>query len=159
MKPEATYAVSAGVGVACLVIAALFWFIGNRMLPRLTTCLVMTGVAGLITTWAGETASGAIGSITKLIDKLTLSKLDAKVSGLIALVAVFILVIHLWRKQVGWLTLAAAALLPIAVRSATGDLGDGLHTLVQGITDFFASLVGPLTGTAPHAPTPKPSGK
>ncbi|MBC9000532.1 hypothetical protein [Micromonospora aurantiaca (nom. illeg.)] len=147
MKPEATYAVSAGAGLACLVIATLLWTVGNRMLPRVTTVLVMTGVSGLITTWAGEQADGAVGSITKLIDKLTMDKLDAKVSGLIALAAFFVVAVHMWRKQVDWITLAAAALLPLAVRSATGDFGDGLEQLVKGITEFVGSIVGSFTGT------------
>src|SRR5689334_5602988 len=97
-----TYAVTAGTGLACLAIAALLWFIGNRMLPRVTTVLVMTGVAGLVTTWAGEQATGAIGTITKAIDTITVEKLDAKVSGLIALAALFIVGVHLWRRQVDW---------------------------------------------------------
>lgn len=141
-----TYAVSAGIGLTCLVFAALFWFPGNQMLPRVTTVLVMTGVAGLTTTWAGEQAGGALGTVTRLMDQITLDMVDARISGLIAFALVFIVGLQLWRRTVSVITLVAAALLPLLTRSATGDLGNGVRQIVTGIVQFFGGLIGSVTG-------------
>lgn len=141
------YAVSATVGLVCLIASVLLWTIGNRMLPRLTVLLILTGVAGLTSTWAGRQAGGAIGTANGVLDGVTVDLFGARVSSFVAFILAFIVGVQLYRKQVGTLTLFAAALLPIAVRGATGDMGSALANVVAGIARFVGGLVATLTGT------------
>lgn len=141
------YGYSAGTGLACLGLAAFFWLILGRKLPRLTALLVLSGVALLITTWAGKTAQGFVGKANALIDSFTVDLVDSSVAGLIALFAAMTLGALLWQKKVDWLTLGLAALVPLAARSATGDFGEVVRTVIEVVVDFFGSIVGTLAGT------------
>lgn len=134
------YAISATAGMFLLIMAGLLWFVGNQMLPRLTAVLVAIGVAGIVTTGAGDTANSTLVTINRVIDKFTVDTVDTRVSGFIAFIAGFIVIAHIKRRSVSTLTLAAAALFPLALRASTGDLGDGLRSLFAGLVN----VVGPV---------------
>ncbi|MEU7802699.1 hypothetical protein AB0B10_25905 [Micromonospora arborensis] len=146
-KGAVAFGLSAGTGLVCLIAAALQWFVNDRKTPRLVALLVMVGVACLTTTWAGETAGGLVGKATGLMDSFTVDRFDATVSGFAAAVLLFVLGVCFRKKRIEPWTLVVAALIPLALRSAGGDLGDGAVTVVKTIVQVVGGIVGTVAGT------------
>lgn len=131
-------AVTATVGVVCLVAAALIWTVGGRHTPRLVVALVMTGVAGIASTAAGSWLREAVGwlntAVAGVIGRLT----GAVVVGLVAAIALYVLVVHLRNRSVDNKTLVSAAIVPVAVTSIPGPIGAAAATAVSALTGTVA---------------------
>jgi hypothetical protein len=132
-----TQAVSATVGLVCLVAAGLIWTVGNRHTPRLVVALVITGMVGLTSTTFGGW-SRQIMAWLNTTDRLTGRLTGVVVVGLVAAVALYVLVIHVRRNSIGNKTLVSAAIVPLAVTSIPGPIGAAAVTLVSAISGSVA---------------------
>ena len=145
-------AVSATVGVICLVAAVLFWKIGQKHTPRLTALLVLTGFAGLMGTPVGGWIRSGINWFNNLLGTLA-SKLfgpqllDAVVIGLIpAGIALYVLVVHVKDKSIDNKTFGAAAATPFTVAAIPGPLGAAAATVVTAIASAIGYGVASIFG-------------
>lgn len=142
-----TSAVSATIGVICLVAALLFWKIGQKHTPRLTVLLVLTGFAGFLSTPAGGWIRSGIDWFNNLLGQLASSiigpsHVNATVIGLIvAASAVYVLVIHLKNKSVDKNTFGAAAITPFMVAAIPGPIGAAAVTVVTALTSAIGLAV------------------
>ena len=136
----ATTAVSTGVALACLIAAALLWFVGGH-LPRVTLLLVVTASLGLASTAAGSAVHNAVAALVSQANAQTVSLLGAGISGLVGLVLGYVIYIHWVQRQITYATLASGALLPM-VAAATPGLGGRVLMWALGLC---ASLI---TGVA-----------
>lgn len=116
-------AVPLAIAVAALVAAALFWFVGNHT-PRITLLLVILASMGMAgTTWGAQVHNSAAQAFTSASADLK----GQMTSGIIGLIVIgtmgYIVGVHWANRQVGYVTLAAGALLPFIGDSDPGALG------------------------------------
>ena len=130
-------AVTAGVALACLIAAALLWFVGGHF-PRVTLLLVITASAGLAGTSLGVNLHNAITSLIGQANSATTNLVGAGVGGLVGLILAYVLYIHWDRRQITYLTLAAGALLPLVAAATPGWGGRLLIWALGLITDLCA---------------------
>jgi hypothetical protein len=127
-------AVSATIGLICLIAVALIWTIGGKHTPRLCVVLTITGVVGILGTYIGKKiaqgvsyASGGVGTITQHLT-------GTVVAGLLGLGLLYVVVIHVKNKNVTTMTLLAAAALPVAIVTIPGPIGNLAAGLISGLT-------------------------
>ena len=133
-----TQTVSATVGLVCLVAAGLIWTVGNRHTPRLVVALIITGMVGLGSTAFGGWARQAVGWLNQTTDRLTGQLTGVVVVGLVAGIALYVLIVHLRRNAVDNMTLVSAAIVPIAVTSIPGPIGAAAVTAVSALSGTVA---------------------
>lgn len=133
-----TQAVSATVGLVCLVAAGLIWTVGNRHTPRLVVALVITGMVGLGSTTFGTWARQVVGWLNQTTDRVTGQLTGVVVVGLVASIALYVLIVHLRRNSIDTKTLVSAAIVPIAVTSIPGPIGAAAVTAVTALSGAMA---------------------
>jgi hypothetical protein len=126
--------VSATIGLICLVAAALMWTIGRRWQPRVIVVLVLTGMTGLSGSQVGGWVRTAVAWADGLAGRLTGQMTGVVLVGLVATVALVVVVAHLWFGTVSRATLLAALVLPVAVTTVPGIVGDVSTTAVTAVT-------------------------
>jgi len=138
--------VSALAGLICLVIAALIWFVGGKHTPRLIVLLVLTGTAGLLGTPAGGWLRTAVGWLSGATGTVTGRLTGVVVVGLVALVAIYVLVIHLRGGRADVKTIAAAVVTPAAVTTIPGPVGALASGAIGAVTGGVGAGVGAMFG-------------
>jgi len=133
-----TQAVSATVGLVCLVAAGLIWTVGNRHTPRLVVALVITGMTGLASTAFGNWARQVIAWLNDTTDRLTGRLTGVVVVGLVAAIALYVLIVHVRRNSVDNKTLVSAAIVPLAVSSIPGPIGAAAATAISALAGTVA---------------------
>lgn len=126
--------VSATVGLLCLVAAALMWTICRRWQPRVIVFLILTGMFGLAGSTFGGWVRTAVAWADRLVGRMTGQMTGVVITGLIALIALVVVVAHLWFGTVSRTTLIAALVLPVVVTTIPGVVGDVSTTAVTGLT-------------------------
>jgi hypothetical protein len=145
-------AVSAAVGVICLVAALLFWKVGQKHTPRLTALLVLTGFAGFMATPAGGWIRSAITWCNNLLGTIAAqlfgaARVNALVIGLItAGTALYILAIHFKHKSIDGTTFGAAAITPFTVAAIPGPVGAAAVSVVTAVTSAIGYGVASMFG-------------
>ena len=140
-------AVSASIGLVALVAAALLWFVGDHF-QRLTVLLVMVASAGLVGTPLGRLMRSVVDWADQGTSQLETRWFGSAVGGLIAAVALYVVAVHLKKNQVSAWTLAAAAVVPIAVVTIPGPLGAAALTVVTAVVSVVAWPIGQGLGIA-----------
>lgn len=130
-------AVTAGVAVACLVAAALLWFVGGHF-PRVTLLLVITASAGLAGTSLGVNLHNAVDSLIGQANAATTSLIGGGIGGLVGLILAYVIYIHWDRRDISYTTLAAGILLPLVAAATPGTGGRFLLWALGLITDLCA---------------------
>ncbi|HEX5347870.1 MAG TPA: hypothetical protein VFW64_12350 [Pseudonocardiaceae bacterium] len=131
--PHLNQTVSGSVAVVALGLAAAIWIFGEKHTPRLMVLLVLTGMTGLVSTPVGQWLRSIVDWGNRALGSLTARWTGAAVSGLIAVLAVYVLLVRLLRqKTVDDWTLAAAAVAPLAVATIPGPLGHATYTALIG---------------------------
>lgn len=133
-----TQAVSATVGLVCLVAAALIWTVGARHTPRLVVALVITGMVGLASTPFGGWARQVVDWLSTTTNRVTGRLTGVVVVGLVAAIALYVLAIHVHRRTIDNKTLVSAAIVPLAVTSIPGPIGAAAVTLVTALSGSVA---------------------
>ena len=145
-------AVSATVGVICLVAALLFWKVGQKHTPRLTALLVLTGFAGFMATPAGGWIRSAIDWFNNLLGQIASQILgpqhvNAIVVGLItAGAALYMLVVHLKNRSIDGKTFGAAAVTPFTIAAIPGPIGSAAMSVVTAVTSAIGYGVASMFG-------------
>ena len=106
----------------------------------------MTGVAGLLNTSAGRWVRAAVGWLDAMTGKVTGQLTGVVVVGLVAAVAIYVVVIHLRRGRTDTKTLTAAAIAPVAVTTIPGPIGAAAFTAVSAVTGAMGWAVGAAFG-------------
>jgi len=140
-------AVSATIGLVALLAAGLIWFFGNHT-PRLVVLLVMTGMAGMVGTPLGKWVRHVVDWANEQTGKLTTRWTGAAVAGLLAIAAVYILVVRMKDRKVDNLTIGTAAVVPVAVATIPGPLGGAAFNVVTGITSVVGWAISQALGLA-----------
>lgn len=131
-----SYEVGGGIGVICLVLAALFWTprIGKRHTTRAVVLLELTGLAGLLgTPLGGQVAKGTTSANNTIGQWLTIW-VGVGAVGVPCIVALYMLVMDWVHKKIGERTLVAG---PVAMLTASTVPGAGV-----AITSGFGFLTG-----------------
>lgn len=138
--------ISAGVGVLCLVAAAILITAGSWQWPRLIVALVLTGVAGL----ANATFAGAVQrSVTRLDGKVggfIGEWTGAAVTGVIGLTLIGLLGFWVWKNRIDIRTVGVAAAVPFTVTLIPGPLGVFLVSAVAVVPLMLGGVVAWLFG-------------
>jgi len=135
---------TASVAVACLIAAALLWFVGGHF-PRVTLLLVITASAGLAGTSIGVNLHNGVDSLIGQADAVTASWVGGGIGGLIGLILAYVIYIHWDRRQITYTTLGAAVMLPMVAALTPGTGGKLLLWALGLITELCtagAHLIG-----------------
>lgn len=146
MNSAITAAVSGSVGLICLVAAGLIWTVGRRHTPRLALALVITGMVGLAATPLGSWGRTAVGWLNDLVGQVAGRLTGTVVAGLLAAVLFYVVVTHVWRRDIDTKTLVAGGVLPLAVTSVPGSVGAVMSTGVFAVANVMGWGVGALFG-------------
>ncbi len=146
MNSAVSAAVTASVGLVCLVAAALIWTVGRRHTPRLTLALVITGMVGLAGTQVGSWGRTAVGWANNLLGQVAGRLTGTVVAGLLAAALFYVVVTHVWRRDIDTKTLVAGGVLPLAVTSVPGSIGAVMSTGVFMVANTMGWAVGALFG-------------
>jgi hypothetical protein len=135
-------AVSAAVGLICLIGAVLNVYVGKNHWPKLTVALVLTGATGLLNATFGSAIHDAVnkadGTIGQGIGKFT----GTIVAGLVGAVLIGYVALRLKHKQYDKKTFTATALVPPTVTLIPGTLGTIATTAVGIVPAAVAWFVG-----------------
>ena len=137
-------AVSAGVAVACLVAAALLWFVGGHF-PRVTLLLVITASAGLAGTSIGVNLHTAVDSRVNQANSAATTLVGGGIGGLIGLILAYVIYVHWHQRNITYTTLAAGILLPLVAAATPGTGGRLLLwalNLITNLCAYGAHLIG-----------------
>lgn len=134
--------VSAAVGLICLVSAGLIWTVGQKHTPRLVVVLVLVGVLGLVATPVGAWLRSAVGWVDSLTGRLTGQLTGVVITGLIGFIALYVLVAHMYRRNINGKTLLAAGVVPIAATTIPGVIGTVAVSLTTALATAVAAVVG-----------------
>jgi len=127
--------VSGTVGLICLVAAALMWTVGKRHTPRLIVALLITGVVGILGTPVGGWLRRAVGWVDTMTGTVTGRLTGTVVVGLVAAIALYVLVVHVGiRKKVTDKTLIAATVVPVSISTVPGPIGDVTTWVLGALT-------------------------
>ncbi len=137
-----TTAVSATVGLLCLIAAALIWTVGQKHTPRLVVVLTFVGTLGIANTVMGGWLRSAVGWVDDITGQLTGALTGAVIVGLIGMVAFYVLIVHVWKRNITTKTLIVAAVAPLAVTSIPGVVGQVAMSLTGALATATATLVG-----------------
>jgi hypothetical protein len=131
-----SYEVGGGIGLICLVLAALFWTprIGKRHTTRAIVLLELTGIAGLLGTPPGVAMAKAITSGNATIGQWITVWVGVGAVGVPCLVALYMLVMDWVHKKITERTLVAG---PVAMLTASTVPGAGV-----AITSGFGFVTG-----------------
>lgn len=140
-------AVSAAIGLVALAAAATMWFTG-RHAPRLVVLLLMTGVAGMLGTPVGSWLRSVVDWANQAAANITTRWTGTAVTGLLAGVATFVLVVRLKDSKVDNWTLFTAAVVPVAAATIPGPLGHAALTAVTAVTAAIGWTLGQAFGLA-----------
>jgi len=114
-----------------LVAAALFWFVGGHT-PRVTLLLVILASMGLAGTSWGANLHGAVTAAFASASADAKAQLTAGSIGLIVVGALgYIVGVHWVNRQVTYVTLGAAALLPFLGAADPGMIGKVIVTILS----------------------------
>jgi len=141
-----TGGVSAAVGLVCLVAAALIWTVGRRHTPRLVVALVIAGMVGVLGTPMGNWVRQAVGYLDQVTGAVTGRLTGVVLTGLVAGIALYVVVVHLTNKSVDTKTLIAAAIVPVAVSFVPGVVGDVGAGVINAVASGMAMVVGAAFG-------------
>jgi hypothetical protein len=136
--------VTATVAVFCLVAAGLLWFVGGHF-PRVTLLLVITASAGLAGTSIGKDIHNAVDNLIGQADTASTNLIGGAVGGFLGLILAYVIYIHWDRRQITYLTLASAFLLPMVAAATPGTGGRVLIWALGLITQLCtaaAHLIG-----------------
>jgi hypothetical protein len=140
-------AVTAAIGLIALVAAAALWFTGQNA-PRLTVLLVMTGTSGILGTPVGAWLRSASDWLNQTTNSITARWAGTTVTGLLAGVATFVLIIRMKDNKVDNWTLALAVLVPVSVASIPGPLGHAAYTAVVAVVAVIGWAISQAFGIA-----------
>lgn len=128
-----TGAVSVAAGLVCIVAAVLMWTIGGRHTPRLVVLLVLSGVTGILGTWAGRKLNQGVTFLDSAVASVSGQMTGVVVTGLLGAGLLYVLAIDMWQKRVSTRTLLVAAALPVTVVAIPGAFGSMAAGLVGGV--------------------------
>ena len=137
-------AVTAGVAVFCLIAATLLWFVGGHF-PCVTLLLVITASAGLAGTSIGTNIHNAVDNMIGQANTATTNLVGGGIGGLVGLILAYVIYIHWDRRQITYLTLASAFLLPM-VAAATPGTGGRLLLWALGLITQLCAYAAHLIG-------------
>lgn len=135
--------VSVAAGVTCWVVAGVLWFVVRGFTPpkidawidRLIVLLVLTGTVGIAGTGLGGLLRRMVNNVTGWVSSVAGSATGFAVVLGVALVAIVVVIVHVWQASVDKKSLAAAVIAPLTVGSIPGSVGVaalGLITAVSG---------------------------
>jgi hypothetical protein len=129
--------VSGAVGLICLVAALLMWTVGNRQLPIVIVCLVITGMAGILNTGVGGWIRTGVNWLNTGITKIAGTLGMPITLGLAAAALTFIVVAHVIQGEVEDKTLLMAGALPAVAGAIPGVVG----SVITGALSLLTSVV------------------
>lgn len=134
-------AVPVVIAIGALVAAALFWFVGGHT-PRVTLLLVILASMGLAgTSWGANLHTAVTGAFTS-VSSDTKSQLTAGGVGLIVVGALgYIVGVHWVNRQVTYVTLVAAAVLPFLGDADPGMIGKVILTALS-LVSYGGNAIG-----------------
>lgn len=138
--------VSAGVGLVCLVVAAVLIVAGGWQWPRLIVALVLTGSAGLLSSTIGGWVQRSVTSVDAKASGLVGQWTGVAVTGLLSLALLGFLGFWVYRGQIDAKTVAAAAVAPAAVVLIPGAVGSVLLTLLALVPSVLGAVIAFLFG-------------
>jgi hypothetical protein len=129
---------SASLGLLCLLIAAIMWWVADRYRPRVVVVLVLAGMTGIVGSgFARGLHHGAVytdNAMGRFLGQYT----GASIVGLVAILALAFVVIGLGKDKVTGKTIFAAMLVPVTVAMIPGTVGQ----VGVAATSALASAVG-----------------
>jgi hypothetical protein len=140
-------AVSAAIGLVALAAAATMWFTGPHA-PRLVVLLLMTGIAGMLGTPIGSWLRSVVDWLNQATANITTRWTGTAVTGLLAGIATFVLIVRMKDKRVDKWTLLVAAFVPIAAATIPGPLGRAAYTAVTAVTAVMGWAISQAFGIA-----------
>lgn len=138
--------VSAGVGIVCLVAAGVLIVAGRWQWPRLIVALVITGVAGLLTSTIGSWMHASVTRLDRRASAFVGQWTGAAVSGILAVVLLGFLAFWIWHNQVDAKTIGVAAAVPVTVTLIPGPLGAFAVAAVSVVPAVLGGVVAWLFG-------------
>lgn len=134
--------ISVTFGLLCLVAAALLRTVGRKAAPRLTVFLILAGVVGIAGTPVGGWLRTGIGWADQAVNSVIGRYTGAAAVGLLALVALAVLVFDLLHRAVSNRTLACAAVLPVAGATIPGTTGAVVMGAIGTVAGAFGAIGG-----------------
>jgi hypothetical protein len=135
-------AISAAVGVICLIFAVLNVYVGKNHWPKLTVALVLTGATGLLNATIGSTIHRAINNADAASAKFVGGLTGVVVTGVLSATLFGYLLFRLKHKQFDKRTYTVTALVPATVTLIPGTVGTIATTVVGIVPAFVAGIVG-----------------
>lgn len=139
-------AVSAAVGIVCLIAACVLMVVGQWQWPRLIVALVMTGSAGLLSSTIGGWAQRSVTSLDRRFSSFVGQWTGAAVTGLLSLVLLAVLGFWVWHRRIDVKTIGVAAAVPMTVTLIPGPLGTFAVAVVSVIPWALGGAVAWLFG-------------
>lgn len=139
-------AVSAGVGLVCLVAAGVLIMAGGWQWPRLIVALVLTGSAGLVSSTVGGWAQRSITRVDGRIGSFVGQWTGAAVTGLLSVILLGVLAFWVWHGQVDTKTVGVAAAVPMTVSLIPGPLGTFAVAAVSIVPSVLGGVIAWLFG-------------
>ena len=130
-------AVPATVGLIALVAFGVLWFTGPHA-PRVAVLLLMTGVAGLLSSPVGGWLRSLVDWVSSALSSVFVKTTGTWVSGLLGGAALALLIIRFKDKRIDRWTLALAVVVPVAVATIPGPVGRLAVTAVTAVTAIVA---------------------
>jgi uncharacterized membrane protein len=134
------------MGLLCLLVAAIMWMVADRWHPRVVVVLVLAGMSGLagsgLGNWIHRTAVYLDAAAGKFIGQFT----GTAITGLVAILALALVVVGLWKDKVTGKTIVAAMFVPVTVAMVPGMVGQASTSAVTALASAVASVGGALFG-------------
>lgn len=134
-------AVTATVGVLCLVGALLIATVGRMQWPRVTAALVLTGSAGLLNSTIGGMIHNGVTNVDSKLGRAIGSWTGVVVTGLIGMIVIAVAGFWIYQRRIDMRTLAVTAAVPPTVTLIPGTFGTAAVTIVGLVPSMIAWAV------------------
>ncbi len=134
-------AVTASVGVLCLVGALLIATVGKMQWPRATVALVLTGVTGILNASIGPTIREGVNAADSKIGAFIGEWTGTVVTGVIAAVVLVVAGFWVYQRRINMRTLGMVALIPPTITLIPGALGTFATTAIGIVPALVGSIV------------------
>ncbi len=131
-------AVTATVGVVCLVAAVLIATVGRMAWPRVVVALTLTGSAGVLNSTLGPKIRQGVNRLDALAAQFIGDWTGTVITGLLGVVLFTVAAFWVWQKKIDFRTLAVVAAVPPTVTMIPGAFGTVAVTLV-GLVPWLVS--------------------